>query len=135
MPTVYDVITGKVIEKLEAGTVPWHKPWNAETGAPRNLTSGRPYRGINIFLLGCQSDASPFWGTYKQITELGGHVRKRERGSPVVFWKWLDGKDEGARTARCRFAGTTRYSTWTRAKAWSTSASTRWPSRRRRRLP
>jgi len=94
MPTVYEVITARIVEKLEAGTVPWHKPWNVETGAPRNLTSGRPYRGINIFLLGCQSYASPFWGTYKQMTELGGHVRKGERGSPVVFWKLLEGEDK-----------------------------------------
>src|SRR6516225_3756327 len=94
MPSVYEVITARIVEKLEAGTVPWHKPWNVETGVPRNLTSGRPYRGINVFLLGCQSHASPFWGTYKQMTELGGHVRKGERGSPVVFWKLLDGKDK-----------------------------------------
>jgi antirestriction protein ArdC len=94
MPSVYDVITARIVEKLEKGTVPWHKPWKVEIGAPRNLTSGRPYRGINIFLLGCQSYASPFWGTYKQMTELGGHVRKGERGSPVVFWKLVEGEDK-----------------------------------------
>jgi len=94
MPTVYEVITARIVDKLEAGTVPWHKPWNVEAGAPRNLTSGRLYRGINIFLLGCQSYASPFWGSYRQMTELGGHVRKGERGSPVVFWKLLEGADK-----------------------------------------
>ena len=72
MPSVYEAITARSVDKLESGTVPWHKPWNVETGAPRNLKSGRPYRGINVFLLGCQAYASPFWGTYKQITELGG---------------------------------------------------------------
>src|SRR5215469_2721481 len=40
MPTVYEVITAKIIDKLEAGTVPWHRPWSVETGAPRNLSSG-----------------------------------------------------------------------------------------------
>jgi len=48
----------------------------------------------------------PFWGTYKQITELGGHVRNGERGSPVVFWKWLDGQDEEGKERKvplCRY--------------------------------
>ena len=72
MPTVYEVITVRIVDKLETGTVPRHKPWNVETGAPRSLTSGRPYRGINVFLLGCQSYASPFWGAYKQVTEPDG---------------------------------------------------------------
>jgi antirestriction protein ArdC len=106
MPSVYEVITARIVDKLESGTVPWHKPWNVETGAPRNLKSGRPYRGINVFLLGCQTYASPFWGTYKQITEHGGHVRKGERGSPVVFWKWLDGQDEEGKERKvplCRY--------------------------------
>ncbi len=38
MPSVYEVITARIVEKLEAGTVPWHKPWSAETGTPRNPT-------------------------------------------------------------------------------------------------
>ena len=106
MASVYEVITARIVDKLEAGTVPWHRPWSVETGAPRNLTSGKPYRGINVFLLGCQAYASPFWGTYKQITELGGHVRKGERGSPVVFWKLLDGRDEEGKDRKvplCRY--------------------------------
>ena len=49
MPTVYEVITARIVDKLKAGTVPWHKPWNVETGAPRNLKSGRPYRGSTAF--------------------------------------------------------------------------------------
>jgi antirestriction protein ArdC len=42
MPSVYEVITTRIVDKLEAGTVPSHKPWNVETGAPRNLVSGKP---------------------------------------------------------------------------------------------
>ena len=30
---------------------------------------------------------SPYWLTYKQATERGGHVRKGEHGTKVVFWK------------------------------------------------
>ena len=91
---VYSIVTEQVIATLEAGTVPWHKPWSAEIGLPRNLTSGKAYRGINPFLLGCEAMArgfeSPYWLTYKQASERGGHVRKGESSSLVVFWKRLD---------------------------------------------
>jgi antirestriction protein ArdC len=36
------------------------------------------------------SYSSPYWLTFKQAQELGGHVRKGEKACPVVFWKWLD---------------------------------------------
>jgi len=91
---VYAIVTEQVIAALEAGTVPWHKPWSAETGLPRNLTSGKAYRGINPFLLGCEAMArgfeAPWWLTFRQAEERGGHVRKGETSSLIVFWKRLD---------------------------------------------
>jgi antirestriction protein ArdC len=82
---------------LEAGTVPWQKPWNVRTGPPRNFVSKRPYRGINVFLLLSAAYESPFWLTFRQANQLGGHIRKGERGSPIVFCKQIevDGKDAG----------------------------------------
>ncbi len=49
MNQVYKLVTDKIIEKLEAGCVPWRKTWSSET--PKNLVSGKEYRGINSFLL------------------------------------------------------------------------------------
>ena len=40
MSKVYDVITDRVIEKLEAGTVPWETPWNGQVGMPNALEIG-----------------------------------------------------------------------------------------------
>ena len=49
----YREITDRLVEILEQGTVPWHKPWNS--GEPcQNLTTRRPYRGINPFVLNCR---------------------------------------------------------------------------------
>ena len=48
---------------------------------------GAAYRGINVFLLSAAGYGSPYWLTYKQATERGGHVRKGEHGTKVVFWK------------------------------------------------
>jgi len=88
--TVYQIITERVIALLEQGTVPWQKPWSGAEQAPQNLISRKPYRGVNVFLLHAMAFESPFWLTFKQAQELGGHVRKGERACPVVFWKWLD---------------------------------------------
>jgi antirestriction protein ArdC len=83
---VYTVITERIIEKLNAGVVPWHKPWRI-IGAPRNLVSKKPYRGVNVWLLTAQGNVSPYWATIRQINELGGSVRKGEKATPVVFWR------------------------------------------------
>jgi antirestriction protein ArdC len=88
---VYSIITERIIEKLEAGTIPWHKPWRS-IGAPRNLVSKKFYRGVNVWLLTVQGYTSPYWATMRQINELGGQVRKGEKATPVVFWRiYVDG--------------------------------------------
>jgi antirestriction protein ArdC len=88
---VYSIITERIIEKLEQGTIPWHKPWRS-IGAPRNLVSKKLYRGINVWLLTAQGYTSPHWATIRQINELGGQVRKGEKATPVVFWRvYVDG--------------------------------------------
>ena len=88
---VYSIVTERIIEKLEAGTIPWHKPWRS-IGAPQNLVSKKSYRGINVWLLTMQGYISPYWGTLRQINELGGRVRKGEKSTPVVFWRvYVDG--------------------------------------------
>jgi antirestriction protein ArdC len=85
----YERITGQIIALLEQGTVPWHKPWKASTGWPRNLVTHKPYRGINVLLLHCMSYESPLWLTCRQANLFGGTVRKGEKACPVVFWKRL----------------------------------------------
>lgn len=83
--SVYSIVTEQILKQLESGVAPWHRPWS--TQAPKNLVSGRGYRGINVFLLASNGYGSPYWLTYKQATERGGHVRKGEHGTKVVFWK------------------------------------------------
>lgn len=88
---VYERITARILGQLEQGTVPWRMPWRrGEAGHPRNLISGHRYRGINVFLLSCATHDSPHWLTFRQTKQLGGHVRKGEKSTPVVFWKWVE---------------------------------------------
>ena len=90
---VYERITNKIIAELEKGVRPWVKPWSAEHAAGRITrplrANGIPYRGINILMLWADSVekgySAPIWITFKQAQELGGHVRKGESGSLVVY--------------------------------------------------
>src|ERR1700726_191322 len=84
MSNVYEIVTQKVIEQLESGTAPWRRPWRAEL--PCNLVSGKEYRGLNVFLLGSRGYRSRYWVTFAQTNKLGGHVKKGEKSSTVIFW-------------------------------------------------
>lgn len=81
---------------LETGVCPWQKPWktSAKDALPSNYVSKKAYRGINAFILLCTPYACPYWVSYKQAGELGGNVKKGEKGFPVVFWKRLPKTDK-----------------------------------------
>lgn len=87
MPGVYEIVTQKIIKKLEEGTVPWRKPWNNYQAV--NWQSQRPYRGINTMLL-----EQGEYATFKQISEADGKVKKGQKASLVVFWKWVVKEDK-----------------------------------------
>ena len=89
---VYGIVTERIISLLEQGILPWRRPWTS-AGLPRNLVSKKTYRGINSFLLSASKYISPYWLTLRQANELGGHVRKGEESTIVVFWKVDDLKD------------------------------------------
>jgi len=98
---IYAKITERVLAQLEAGTVPWQKPWSGGARRrPRNLVSKQPYHGINVFVTACQGFTEPWWLTINQLKKLNGcdlgfcrkphkhaHVRKGETGTPIIFWK------------------------------------------------
>ena len=90
---VYTRVTDRIISDLEKGVRTWLKPWNAGHTAGKITRplrhNGIPYQGMNILLLWGESFekgyAAPIWMTFKQTQELGGHVRKGEKGSLVVY--------------------------------------------------
>jgi antirestriction protein ArdC len=98
---VYDIVTDRIIKELEKGNIPWHKPWIRPTTKYKTIkveinpnecaysrTTGKPYSFLNQMLLGIAGE----WATYKQITEAGGKVRKGEKASVCVFWKFNEVK-------------------------------------------
>jgi antirestriction protein ArdC len=86
----YARITQEIVASLERGVVPWRRPWLAA----RNVVSGRPYRGVNALLLSTLCHSSPWWLTFCQARQLGGTVRKGERGVTVIFWKPQEDEEE-----------------------------------------
>src|SRR6202048_4668918 len=89
----------RIVAELEAGAAPWVKPWSATAGmnTPCNAVTNRPYSGCNVVLLwmaGASGYRAPRFLTYKQALELGGHVRKGERGTKVYFVKQLQVRDK-----------------------------------------
>lgn len=94
MASVYEIITQRIVELLEKGTVPWHKPWKGASQIPKNLVSGREYRGVNVFVLASAGFETPWWLSFRQAIGRGGHVKKGTQGFPVIYWNWtsLDGE-------------------------------------------
>lgn len=91
---LYQEVTDKIIRELEAGRVPWVQPWDnaspdAAIGMPKNANTGNTYSGINILLLWASGIEQGFkaqkWVTFKQALEIGGNVRKGQRGTTVCY--------------------------------------------------
>jgi len=90
---IYTRITDQIVGQLEKGVKPWTQPWQAGHSAghvSRPLRhNGQPYSGINVLTLWASAMEcgfeEPLWMTFRQARELGGHVRKGEKGSPVVY--------------------------------------------------
>lgn len=104
----YQAVTDKLIARLEelqakaerGEPVPsWISPYSFNGGGlPVSISTGKPYRGINPMLLGMEAAdrgyVSRYWGTYKKISELGGQVRRGEKGTLITFWRRIEKVDE-----------------------------------------
>jgi antirestriction protein ArdC len=95
---VYQAVTDRLVSLLEQGVVPWRSPYLAKVGIPRNFVSKKPYRGINVFLLSTCRFTSPWFLTFIQAKELGGHVRKGEKGFLVVKYGTFEKEVENGET-------------------------------------
>lgn len=86
---IYGEVTSRMISQIESGIIPWRKPWFSRGKAISHAT-GKPYSLLNQMLLGRPGE----YLTFKQCQEAGGRVKKGEKSSMVVFWKWLETEDE-----------------------------------------
>lgn len=87
---VFEIVTNEITFLLEKGEIPWENPWNLVNH--KNLVTKKSYRGINQLLLGATE--CKYWVTYKQAQQLKGYVKKGAKSKMVVFWTFVDSKDE-----------------------------------------
>ena len=93
---IYEHVTQTIVAQLEAGTVPWRKPWTgAKSGFQMPLrVTGETYRGINVLMLWIAAEtcgyASPTWMTYKQAKDLGAQVRKGAKSTTVIKYGTIE---------------------------------------------
>ena len=93
--TVNQEVTNRIMEQLENGIIPWEKPWISAGNAVSHAT-GKPYSLLNQMLLGRPGE----YVTFKQCQAEGGKVRKGEKSSMVVFWRWIEEKDPDTEEVR-----------------------------------
>lgn len=86
MMDLFQIITDRIVTELEQGVIPWQKPWSGVQGAISH-TTGKRYSLLNQILLGCRSGE---FITFKEAQREGGHIKKGEKASMIVFWKFLD---------------------------------------------
>src|SRR5580765_6631180 len=94
---VYARVTTQIIEAIEQGVGNWRMPWHTSgrfAFSPINVISKKPYRGINTVCLWASAQSKGYesgeWGTYQQWQERGGQVRKGEKATLIVFWKFAN---------------------------------------------
>ncbi|MGI9071167.1 MAG: ArdC-like ssDNA-binding domain-containing protein [Bryobacteraceae bacterium] len=94
---IYSEITNQIIEAIEAGAENYKMPWHvkgADSVLPVNASTHRPYRGVNVMMLWAVATNKVYetnlWATYQQWRELGAQVRKGEKSTCVVFWKFFN---------------------------------------------
>lgn len=101
---IYQEVTDKIIAELEKGNLPWVRQWSNVTVAGgmalRNGKTNRPYSGINTILLAMAGYTDPRWFTFKQAKDMGGKVRKGEKGTMVVLFKPIVVKDKTAKDGK-----------------------------------
>ena len=91
---LYQEVTDRIVTALETGTAPWVCPWrrDGDGGHPHNGASGHQYKGINVVLTAMSCYATSRWYTFRQAQDLGGCVRKGEKGTTVIYWQFIDAK-------------------------------------------
>jgi antirestriction protein ArdC len=112
---VYARVTAQIINAIEQGVGTWRMPWHTSgryAFSPINVASKKPYRGINTVCLWAAAQAKGYerseWATYQQWQDKGAQVRKGERATLVVFWKFANESGESQENGAESSAGRSR---------------------------
>ena len=83
---VYARVTAQIINAIEQGVGNWRMPWHTSgrfAFSPINVTSKKPYRGINTVCLWAAAQAKGYesgeWGTYTSNGRNAAHKSAKAR--------------------------------------------------------
>lgn len=112
MSKVFDYLTDRVTKMLETGVVPWRRPWQSRNGLTAMNISGKPYRGINWFLMNMLAHETPIYLTMNQIKKMGGTIKEEDKKAyyPVYFYSFVEKED--ATGKKSRFPIFRYYNVW-----------------------
>src|SRR6202165_2098845 len=98
---VYERVTSQIVNAIEQGAGNWRMPWHTSgrfAFSPINAVTHKPYRGVNVLALWAVAQSKGYergeWATYQQWQERGAQVRKGEKSTTVVFWKFANESNE-----------------------------------------
>ena len=99
---IYQTVTNQILEVMETATGQGRRLWDAQPSLPMNLSTGKPYSGMNVLILWGAAISrgyhSPYWLTYKQASDMGGQVRKGERSELCIFYKPWESEETNSET-------------------------------------
>lgn len=97
---LYQEVTESIIKLMEEGKgamLDWKKDLTSR-GLPKNFKTRQNYNGVNVLLLWNAARANGYrtnyWLTFNQAKEIGGHVRKDEKGVLCIFFKHIEKKND-----------------------------------------
>ena len=92
MTAALETFAKKVTDMVLSNSAPWVKPWraNCAKGLPMNALTGRPYRGCNVMFLLATPFGSRGWLTFKQVSSLGGKVKRGSKASDIFFFTSIE---------------------------------------------
>lgn len=83
-------LVAPILAKLKKGEIPWIKKYDSVGFMKQiNTISGNRYNGFNQFILSLVTQEKGYksaeWLTFKQAQQLGGTIRKGEKGTSVLY--------------------------------------------------
>ena len=102
---IYQQVTQKILTQLEKGVKPWKKQYSGQSWqSPQNYVTKRAYTSINWLMLVMEPYPTPYYLTFKQLSDLAGTVRKGEKGHVVTYWQFPDAQKKADLLAAGRTA-------------------------------
>lgn len=104
----YTMVTEQILSIMQQGIIPWTRPYSVSYKCGWSRSTGKAYSFINQILLaedckGCKTidevlaKSEGEWVTYKQAEAEKGHVKKGEHGRKVLFFTFVEDKEDDGR--------------------------------------